>query len=212
MLPIAACLCAATLAHAQSGDDDAARRHGIAHATTIPLPCAINTVPHFDSSDEDAIVATALTPYGNTRTYIVTLREVQNGIVSKLDDPSYHKPAIFQSVIPVKDNAGNSAPVIVAQSSDAAQRIAFLRANFDARTDKSEVIFVTANRIGADPGRPTDIMVYRLHEDPIIDGEIVYFAPAFSWQTSGAYATATEALEKAFGVKLAPDGGGACMQ
>lgn len=199
-------------AFAQTGDDNAALHHGIIRAVPIGLPCAINKVPHFDLGDEDAMIVSALMPFGDNRTYVVTLSEVSNLIVGRIDDPTYHKPAIFQSIVPVKDNAGNATRMITASRSDARQRIAFLRANFAERPETSEVILVSANRIGDAPAAPADILIYRLHVEPINDGELVYFAPAFSWQVAGAYATATEALEKTFAIKLNPDGSGACTQ
>lgn len=206
---LVALACIHTLAAAAADPDESqlAAARGLGGAMQIPLSCAANPVPRF-SGDETAVVITALTPDTKMREYIFVLGEASPLlIVGKLGDPpdSGH-PLISQTVLGISDVAGRGTNALMLESSGNLQRLALLR------TSAGEVVLALANRFTDNPAvsSPVDISVYRLHIDPINDGELVYFAPAFSWQTANAYSSAAAGLNHTFGIVLSSDGQQSC--
>lgn len=201
--------CIHSLAAAAAGPDDSqlAVAHGLSGATLIPLPCAANQVPRF-GGDETGIVITAVTPDTKMREYIFVLGETSPLlIVGKLGDPSDPgHPLISQTIIGISDVAGQGVYSLTLENSGRLQRLALLR------TPAGDVVLASANRFTDTPSMssPVDISVYRLHAEPINDGELVYFAPSSSWQTTDRYSTATDALNTTFGISMLPDGHQPC--
>jgi hypothetical protein len=187
---------------AQDEDANSAAKRRIAHSSFIPLPGLVNEIPRFAKDGSGARIVNVCSADGRHLYVVTQLEEIGNFI----EEPSGKHP-IEQRIIPIRDNAGVETDTITALDSGVVQKVAFLRANLDHGNDADQVIFVTANRVVAKMTElaPVDFVVYRYQSEPIIDGELIFFAPFVSWQSSGNYGSASDALEKAFGVKIGPE-------
>jgi hypothetical protein len=122
------------------------------------------------------------------------------------DSTAYRGPLVSWEAIPVRDIAGKESYTLTIEKTGTLQRLALLR------MPNGNVALAIATRFTDMPGSPSsvDISVYRLHVEPIPDGERVYFSPWSSWRTTDNYASATEALNRAFGISMPPDGQEPC--